>query len=286
MIKLLPGKGLGMNQKKFIDSKNLYLDLLKACLTNIIYGESEMGDALASDRFLQNLVENTLSNVGLRLVRIKKYQQSLRLVGRDWPITAHTMIGVKRLDNIQLCIEDVLAKNVEGDLIETGIWRGGATIFMRAILKVHQIKNRVVWVADSFKGLPKPNPKKYPQDSFGHLHTVKYISVSLSQVKKNFKTYGLLDNQVKFLSGYFKDTLAKAPIKKLSVIRFDGDTYEATIDVLNYLYPKLSQGGYMIIDDYRNIPAVQQAVDDYRKTHNITDKIQIIDWSSVFWQCS
>ncbi len=72
-----------------------------------------------------------------------------RMEGRDWPLLGHTMIGIKRLDNLQFCVERVLADDVPGDLIETGVWRGGATIFMRAILKAHGVTDRRVWVADS-----------------------------------------------------------------------------------------------------------------------------------------
>lgn len=264
--------------------RNLYLDLLKKCLTNSIYGDSETGASFVSNRFTANLVANLLTKVGLRLVHIKKYDSRLRAVGKDWPITAHTMIGLKRLDNIQRLVEEVLKNDIAGDLIETGVWRGGATIFMRAILKSYNIKNRYVWVADSFSGLPSPDLKNYPQDASSDLHTVRYLSVGLKEVKKNFASYDLLDNQVKFLAGYFKDTLKSTPIKKLAVIRFDGDTHEAVTLVLKYLYPKLSKGGFMIIDDYKVIRACKNGVDDFRRLNHITGEIKSIDSSSIFWQ--
>lgn len=71
-------------------------------------------------------------------------------------IGAHTMIGLKRMDNIQYCIEECLKENIIGDLIETGAWRGGATIFMKGILKAHNINDRKVFVADSFKDFLNP----------------------------------------------------------------------------------------------------------------------------------
>jgi O-methyltransferase len=60
--------------------------------------------------------------------------------------------------------------------------------------------------------------------------------------------------------------------------------YESTIDALRYLYPKLSVGGYAIVDDYGNVPACKAAVDDYRAEHGITEDIRRIDWTGVFWQ--
>ena len=248
--------------------EDLYLDLMKKCLINSIYADiSYWHEGL-----------NALAVSGTY-----NYNQNMREDGRDHPSVAHTMIGLKRLNNIQFCVEDVLKNNIPGDLIETGVWRGGATIFMRAILKTHKSTNRTVWVADSFEGLPAPNPKDYPADTGINLNSIPYLAVSLETVKANFKKYDLLDHQVKFLKGWFKDTLPHAPIRQLAVLRLDGDLYESTMDTLKYLYPKLSIGGYIIIDDFSIAPC-RQAVADYRAKHNITEPIQNIDGWGVFWK--
>ena len=196
------------------------------------------------------------------------------------------MIGLKRLDNIKFCIENILAKKVPGDLIECGAWRGRATIFMRAVLKAHEINNRVVYVADSFEGLPRPDIAKYPQDKGMNLYKYDYFAVSLEEVKDNFDRYNLLDEQVYFLKGWFKDTLPKAPIKKLAVLRLDGDLYESTMDSLVNLYPKLSVGGYIIVDDFGYFDACKNAVLDYRKANGITDEIIKIDYLGIYWRKS
>jgi O-methyltransferase len=274
-------------------SRFLYLDLMKRCLTNWIYGEAEA--KLFSE---QRTVEiRDLPLAGLTVIEQKVFQgierevqsmtafdEQLRAEGRDWPPTAHTMIGLRRLDNLQACIEDLLARNVPGDLIETGSWRGGATIFMRAVLKAYGVEDRVVWVADSFEGLPAPDPRRYPSDFGSVLHLFAELSVTLDQVKRNFERYGLLDDQVRFLKGWFKDTLPTAPVERLALARLDGDMYESTRDGLESLYPKLSIGGYLIIDDYGEIPPCRQAVADYRRAHGITEKILPIDSSGVYWQ--
>jgi hypothetical protein len=194
------------------------------------------------------------------------------------------MIGLKRLDNLEFCIEEVIAKGVPGDLIETGVWRGGATIFMRAVLKAYGVTDRCVWVADSFAGLPPPDAGKYPHDAGDRLHEARELAVSLEQVKANFDRYGLLDDQVRFLKGWFRDTLPTAPIERLAVLRLDGDMYQSTMDALANLYPKVSQGGYVIVDDYSAIPACRQAVHDYRSANGITEEIRDIDWTGIFWQ--
>lgn len=207
-----------------------------------------------------------------------------RLEGKDWPANADSMIGMKRLDNIEYCFREVVKDNIEGDFIETGVWRGGATIFMKALLKAFNITDRKVWVADSFEGLPKPNEEKYKEDKGDIFHTYEELAIPLEKVQYNFKKYDLLDENVKFLKGWFKDTLPTAPIDKLAIIRLDGDMYESTMDGLVNLYPKLSKGGFIIIDDWGAVKACKQACLDYREQHNITDEVTIVDWTGAFWR--
>lgn len=218
------------------------------------------------------------------ICKLKFVFKDKRLSGYDWPANADTMIGLNRLNNIEQCIHSIIKDKIPGDFIETGVWRGGATILMRGILKVLEINDRKVWVADSFKGLPKPDSKKYKADRNNKLHTLKILTASLNEVKNNFLKYDLLDNQVIFLEGWFKDTLAEAPIDKLSLLRLDGDMYESTILALTYLYPKLSNGGYIIVDDYNAFDYCKQAVNDYRNEHNIKEQIIEIDKEAIYWR--
>jgi len=231
--------------------KELYLDLLKRSLLDIIYEE-----------------ETTHTTNGTY-----------------WPKRAFTMIGRKRLDNIQHCVESVIANDVQGDLIETGVWRGGAVIFMQGILKAYNITDRKVFVADSFQGLPAPNTEKYPIDKNSTMHTIDYLRVDVDQVKHNFEKYALLDTNVVFLKGWFKDTLTNSMIDKIAVLRLDGDLYESTWDSLTALYHKVQKNGFVIIDDY-NWVNCRTAVEDFRKLHNIHDPIVIIDAWGAYWKKS
>ncbi len=200
------------------------------------------------------------------------------------PFAGETMIGLKRLDNVRACVEKVLEDGVAGDIIETGVWRGGCAIFMRGILAAHGVKDRNVWLADSFAGLPEPDLRKYPLDSFSDLHNQVGLAVSQRQVEDNFRRYGLLDDQVRFLKGWFKDTLPTLTGHSWSVIRLDGDLYQSTIEALENLYPGLSPGGFCIIDDYGSYEACKQAVADYRAAHGIDEEVLDIDGSGAFWR--
>jgi O-methyltransferase len=198
---------------------------------------------------------------------------------------SHTMIGRKRLNNLEHCLAHIVADAVPGDLIETGVWRGGASIFMRGFLRAHGIEDRLVWVADSFAGLPAPSR---PEDAGYDLSSAAWpgLAVSLEAVQALFRRYGLLDDHVRFLKGWFKDTLPTAPIDRLALLRLDGDLYESTIDALEALYAKVSSGGYVIVDDYFSMPPCAQAVDDFRRRHGIGDALITIDRQGVYWRKS
>lgn len=262
-----------------------YLDLLKGCLTRAIFESPAITVVEATGRLgLVRTVARALDHSPLELARVQPFNPRLRMTGRDWPSDAETMIGTLRLNNLHECIRTVLCDKVPGDFIETGVWRGGSCIFMRAALDAYNDPDRIVWLADSFAGLPKPNPVMYPADANDTHWTHEELPVSLEQVRENFQRYGLLDDRVRFLKGWFRDTLPTAPIEQLAILRLDGDMYESTIQALNELYPKLSPGGFCIVDDYGAVPACKQAVADYRAANGITGTIHEIDWTGAYWR--
>jgi O-methyltransferase len=260
----------------------LYLDLLKGCLTRDLFGQAYRSLAPYSRLFAVMVRWGQRLLAKRQLVLMVKTSSEARAEGRDWPADAETMIGRRRLDNLEACIVDAVDRGVPGDLLEAGVWRGGACIFMRAALEACGDTERTVWVADSFQGLPRPDPERFPADHVYQSLDLD-IAVPLAAVKANFERYGLLDDRVRFLVGWFSDTLATAPVERLAVLRLDGDMYQSTTEVLEALYPKLSVGGYLIVDDYA-LPSCKAAVDDYRAKHEIVDPIEPIDWTGVYWR--
>jgi O-methyltransferase len=196
---------------------------------------------------------------------------------------AHTMMGRKRLDSLHECLDAVQRDGVPGDLIETGVWRGGGTIFMRGFLAAHNVTDRCVWVADSFEGLPKPT---LAEDAGSNLskEVAPFLAISVDEVKALFERYGLLDDQVRFLEGWFRDTLPSAAIERLALLRLDGDLYESTMDALVPLYDKLSPGGFVIVDDYGALPQCKLAIDEFRADRDIIDRLYPIDGAAIFWR--
>jgi len=262
----------------------LYLDLMKKSLSFALWPEP-LTPVELSHRPLQRMAVSLFSRVlarrGWQLAVRHDVSEKQREEGSIWPGYADTMIGMKRLDNLQACIETVLRDGIEGDLIETGVWRGGACIFMRAVLAAYGVADRRIYVADSFEGLPMP---RLTADAGDIHHTFGFLAVSQQEVEQNFRRYGLLDDRVVFLKGWFRDTLPAAPIRALSILRLDGDMYESTLDGLTNLYPKLSSGGFCIVDDY-GLEGCENAVNEYRRAHGIAATLQQIDSSrAVCWR--
>jgi O-methyltransferase len=284
-----------------------YIDLLKKSLANELYIENEVRLLHTFYCMLNNhplhfgdfLHIRQVASVLLKLLtEIKEGGDTfvLHQLGPDGAerpakelrnVTelSHSMIGTKRLENIQYCIETVLADNIKGDFIETGIWRGGACIFMRGILMAYGVTNRVIWAADSFEGVPVPTLKEDADLDISR-NVLPVLAVPIEDVKELFARYGLLDEQVRFLKGWFKDTLPTAPIEQLAILRLDGDLYESTMDALVPLYDKVARGGFVIVDDYGSCPPCKLAVHDFRAKHGIRDALQVIDVHGVYWRKS
>ena len=257
-------------RKVLMDEKltaDLYLELIKRVLTNTLFHGEPNTDQDSEVHFVQGFIQHYINGPAI------------------------TMLPIARMDNLRTCVEDVIARGVPGDLIETGVWRGGAAIFMRAVLRAHGTMDRNVWVADSFEGLPEPDAEKYPIEAKAHQGAVmrkayNHFAVSIDDVRRNFAAFDLLDERVRFLKGWFKDTLPSAPIKTLAVMRLDGDYYESTMDGLTNLYEKLSVGGYAIIDDYGedSWTYCRRAVDEFRQQRGIDEPMIRVDSKCYYWQ--
>lgn len=248
-------------------AESLYFDLLKKSLTNTLFAREPDADGDSEMRFIHDFTKHYIKS------------------------PAVSMLPRARFDHLQRCIADVLDRGIPGDFIEAGAWRGGATIFMRAMLEVHGAGDRLVWVADSFEGFPEPDADRFPAEAKHFAgpvmtRTLDHLAVSLDDVRRNFEAYGMLDDQVRFLKGWFKDTLPSAPIERLAILRMDGDYYESTWDALSNLYGKLSIGGYAIVDDYGEDrwTYCAKAVDDFRTQNGIEEPLEFVDTKCCFWR--
>src|SRR5207302_1328906 len=201
------------------EMRNAYLDLLKLCLCDLA------GTATTSVEGLPDGLVVSRELAGTEL--------SLRAEGRDWPLHGLTMSGLRRLDDLQACVEAVVRDGVAGDLIEVGSWRGGGSILIRATLDSLGADDRTVWVADSFQGFPaavqepgREAAERYPATVEPYLAVFDFLAAPLEEVKASFARFGC-DIGTEFAEGFFEETLPPLAQKDWAVIRLDGDTYDA-----------------------------------------------------------
>jgi O-methyltransferase len=246
-------------------SRAAYLELLKLCLCDLAgAGTVSVGRTEDGKVFSRELAGDQLG---------------VRAAGMDWPAHGLTMVGLRRLDDLQKCVEAVVGDGIEGDLIEAGAWRGGSSILMRATLDSLGEEDRTVWVADSFAGFPLGEAGADEDD----LSVFDFLAVSLEQARGNFARLGL-DHGVKFIEGFFDQTLPGLADRRWSLVRLDADTYETTQLALRCLYPGLAVGGYLVVDDFGALEECAAAVEDFRREQHISEPLEEIDWTGVRWR--
>jgi len=281
-----------------------YLELLKSTLLNEIYVELEaqllFSVLCAAEGVVMDLPEFwAVRKDGPLLTELRNTKEQGDTVILETGVSAgkpfandrlrnfteygYTLVGRKRLDHLQSCVEQVLVDEIPGDFLEAGVWRGGCCILMRAILEAHGCTDRNVWLCDSFQGLPR-STKEADRSYQMSADRLPFLAVTENEVRDNFRRFDLLDEQVKFIPGWFEDSLKSAPLDQIALLRIDADLFSSTTDVLTHLYPKVSRGGWVVIDDYEILPPCKEAVDTYRNEHGVSEPIRAIDQQAVCWQ--
>ena len=227
-----------------------YLDLIKRTVTNYV----QLGDDAPFNRY---------NPAGFYDPKVSEW--TIPPIAR--PLTLQ---NVQMLELIELHFERILSENVPGDLIEAGVWRGGAIVFMRALLAAHEASDRQVIAADSFAGIPQS--EKFKHDTV-NTWTDRW-EAGLAEVRAAIARFDLLDDRVELLEGYFADTLPSLAQRELALIRLDSDSFESTETSLVHLYPLLHRGGVVIIDDWHLI-GCRIAVDNYRKKNKLSGEVQV-----------
>jgi hypothetical protein len=150
---------------------------------------------------------------------------------------------------------------IEGDIVECGVWRGGFSIFLS-----HVFSDKNIWVCDSYEGFQSLEIAKHQYDKERHTpvythNSIGPIAINLEEVQFYFERYGLGNQErIKFLKGFVKDTLPNSGIEKIALLRIDVDAYSATLETLEELYDKVQSGGYIIFDDsclYETLDAIK-----------------------------
>ncbi len=268
------------------------IELLKRVLTGELYDESYWTPVRPATVPVTNPLKKFVLAGVLRALEKRNYRvylpvrpnahaKSRRERGADHPVVGMTMVGRIRLDNVERCVREVVSSGVEGSIVECGVWRGGVGILAKAVLD-ELGSSKEVWLCDSFQGLPGPTFEQDAGYDFRGLND--YLGVGREVVAANFESFGLLDSRVRFLEGFFSDSLPGASIGPIAVLRLDGDLYESTWQCLDALYRSVSDGGYVIVDDYGVLEPCRKAVHDFLDRERLKPTLIDIDGTGIYWK--
>jgi len=199
-----------------------------------------------------------------------------------------TMVSPERLWTTVMACKYVLDRKIEGDFVECGVWRGGNAIAATEIFRLYG-STKKVWLFDTFKGMTAPTDFDVSA-SDGKPGQVEYQAgqkdthnewcyASLEDVRRNFELRGLTTNEV-FVAGDVCQTLDQPPPQipsSIGVLRLDTDWYESTRKELEVLYPKLSIGGCLILDDHGHWSGAKKTTDEYFEKHENRPFLQYTD---------
>ena len=195
----------------------------------------------------------------------------------------YTMVSVKRLINLYNLVRQVNATHLPGDIVECGVWNGGSAAIMKAACRDDRNHLRTFWLFDSFCGLPPPGSEdgERAQDAYfeGWCHG------KIEKVTKIFNRLRLSLEPVRITAGWFDSTLRAEPIKTIALLHIDADWYESVKVVLEELYDKVVDGGFIVLDDYWTWQGCRQAITEYLRERQIQGVVfKSVDSHGVYFQ--
>lgn len=196
----------------------------------------------------------------------------INLIHQVNPHTLTFATGVEAPWALYQSIEYIVRHNIPGDIVECGVWSGGSMLLAAHALQHFGDTSRRIWLYDTFAGVPKPDAMDRRWDGVAVLPTWEYHERNGSRwgyggtqehVRNVMRSSGYPEDRLVFVEGMVEDTLPAMRPETIGLLRLDTDLFRSTYHELAHLYPLLSVGGVLIIDDYGGFQGVQIAVDRY-----------------------
>jgi len=190
-------------------------------------------------------------------------------------IREYTMTSVQRGYALYQAVKYVISEGIDGDFVECGVWRGGSCMLIALTLAELDVCDRLIWLYDTFEGMTEPGDRdfiawngrsvheKWKSDAEGKTQNFTSWAVPVDSVQSNISATGYPGHLLRFVKGPVELTLKQNVPENISLLRLDTDWYESTKAEMEVLYPVLSPGGVLLIDDYGHFTGARAAVDEY-----------------------
>jgi O-methyltransferase len=201
-------------------------------------------------------------------------------------VKPYTMTSIERLYAMHKAVEYVVRADIQGAIVECGVWRGGSMMMAALTLLALGKTDRSLFLFDTFAGHPRPSPEHDGKETYEFWwqrrrtdQSSSWAEATLQEVRGNLASAGYPLDKITFVQGIVQDTIPAHAPETVALLRLDTDWYESTAHELRHLYPRLVAGGVLIIDDYGAMAGQRQAVDEFCARNAIALLLNRIDFS-------
>jgi len=243
-------------------------------------------------KMVKQAIKRVVSGFGYSVARMEQAsgvefppdfdRADIEIIRRVAPFTMTTNERV-----LALCesVRYVVKHSVPGDIVECGVWKGGSMMAAAHVLMALGEERRL-WLFDTFEGMPPPTTVdvNYVGQPAVELmersdKNTAWILGTLEEVRHNLSLTGYPDHHVSYIKGKVEDTIPENAPEHIALLRLDTDWYESTYHELQHLFPRLSVGGVLIVDDYGHWAGARKAVDQYMEQNKLRLLLQRIDYT-------
>ena len=228
-------------------------------------------------------------NLFKRLIKRKTFKKEKALTQEEYEIIKlgmqYSMASWERLYANINSIKYLVNSQIEGAIVECGVWRGGSMLTMLETLKHYSVINRDIYLYDTFTGMSTPSKEDgiFAHEKFKELQTGEdksnWCCADLNDVKSTINLSEYPNEKLHYVKGKIEDTVPGTIPDEISLLRLDMDWYSPTIHALTYLYPKVQSGGVIILDDYGHWDGCKQAVDRFVEENDVNLLLNRIDYT-------
>lgn len=244
----------------------------------------------------KKLIQRTFRRIGFDVSRIKdpkdgpRYPPDFDASTRDIcrSVRPFTMTSPERIFALREGIKHIVRHQIPGEIVECGVWKGGSMMAAAMTLQELGATNRDLYLFDTFEGMPAPGEEDVTLDNEPAEELLSksdkessaiWAYSTLEEVKRNLLSTEYPESRLFFIKGRVEETIPESAPCQIALLRLDTDWYESTYHELVHLYPRLSSGGVLIIDDYGHWKGARKAVDQYAEENNLRLLLSRIDYT-------